>query len=137
MKVSSVQEMRRLDGRAMTELGIPDHVLMENAGQAVYYTILNRLGVRGRRFAVICGPGNNGGDGFVVARKLHSTGAQVRVLILADVGGYRGPARLNYQMVSKSGVEVLRQPALRQISESLDWCDAVGGGRATGHGAQA
>jgi hydroxyethylthiazole kinase-like uncharacterized protein yjeF len=125
MKVSSVQEMRGLDRRAMTEYGVPDHVLMENAGQAVYYAIQRRLSVRGRRFLVISGPGNNGGDGFVLARKLHSSGANVRVLVLAGAGAYAGPARLNYEMLAKSGVEALVEPGIEQIVESIGQCDAV------------
>lgn len=125
MKVSSVGEMRRLDARAIAEFGVPDYVLMENAGQAVYYAILRRLGVKGRRFVVVAGPGNNGGDGFVVARKLHSTGAHVRVLVLADPSGYAGAARLNYGMLVKSGVQVLVEPGIEQTAGSLAWCDAV------------
>ncbi|MGD2153791.1 MAG: NAD(P)H-hydrate dehydratase [Gemmatimonadales bacterium] len=125
MKVSTVEEMRRLDRRAMTEFGVPDHVLMENAGQAVYYAIQRRLSVRGRRFIVISGPGNNGGDGFVVARKLHSSGADVRVLVLADASGYAGAARLNYEMLEKSGVEILVDPGTERIVDSLARRDAV------------
>ncbi len=125
MKVSSVQEMRRLDGRAITEYGVPDYILMENAGEAAYYVILRQVGVQGRCFVVLSGPGNNGGDSFVVARKIHSVGGRVRVLIFSDVGSYTGPARLNYEMLSKSGVETLVQPSTEQIAESLAWCDTV------------
>jgi hydroxyethylthiazole kinase-like uncharacterized protein yjeF len=125
MKVSSVQEMRRLDSRAISEFAVPEHVLMENAGQAMYYAILRQLGVEGRNFVVISGPGNNGGDGFVVARKLHSTGAQVRVLVLGDAMGYAGAAKLNYEMLVRSGVEILLDPSIEQVTESSAWCDAV------------
>lgn len=125
MKVSSVREMRRLDSRAMTEFGIPDHILMENAGQAVYYEILQQLGTHGLHFVVVGGPGNNGGDSFVVARKLHSSGAQVQVLVFADVNRYVGPARMNYEMIHSSGIRILVDPDSDQIAESLAGCDAV------------
>lgn len=125
MKISSVQQMRGLDSRAMTECGVPDYILMENAGQAVYYVILDRLGVERRRFVVVSGPGNNGGDGFVVARKLHSTGGEVRVLVLADTSAYTGAAERNLEMLVKSGVEVLVDPSIEQVSESLVWCEVI------------
>ncbi|HHQ49485.1 MAG TPA: hypothetical protein ENK19_11465, partial [Acidobacteria bacterium] len=77
MRVCSVDEMRNLDRRAITEYGIPGAFLMENAGEAVYYVILDEYGgesgLDGLRFAVLCGGGHNGGDGFVVARKLRSS----------------------------------------------------------------
>lgn len=125
MKVSSVDEMRRLDARAIDEFRVPDHLLMENAGQAVYYAILHRLTVRRRRFAVLAGPGNNGGDGFVAARKLRSTGGDVCVLVLADPAGYAGAARLNYEMLVRSHAHILIDPDVGEIAGSLRWCDVV------------
>ena len=85
--------MRKLDTRAMSEYGIPDHLLMENAGGAVYYVILRELGVLGRRFTVVSGPGNNGGDGFVVGRKLQSTEAMSGSSSSAIPPHVRGPRR--------------------------------------------
>ena len=84
MKVATVEEMRQLDRRAIEKCGIPDHILMENAGEAVYYAIREEFGVRDRSFAVICGLGNNGGDGFVVARKIQSSGGEAIVFVLGD-----------------------------------------------------
>lgn len=125
MKVSSVQEMHRLDRRAITEHGIPDYTLMDDAGGAVYHAIRDRFGVRGRRFTIIAGPGNNGGDSFVVARKLNAVGATVRVFVFADVNGYRGPALTNYEVLTRSGVELAVQPEPGRLTEALAWCDAV------------
>ena len=68
MKVSTVEEMRQLDRRAMDEFCIPGHILMENAGQAAYFMILEELGVRDKCFVVVCGPGHNGGDGLAAYR---------------------------------------------------------------------
>jgi NAD(P)H-hydrate epimerase len=125
MKVSTVEEMRGLDAAAIKEYGIPDHLLMENAGEAVYYVILRDLGVSGLRFTVISGPGNNGGDGFVVGRKLHSTGAEVRVLVLSDPASYSGPARVNLELLERSGVPTLVYPKPDEVADSLAWCDAI------------
>ena len=74
MKVSSVTQMRSLDRYAIEELAIPEEILMENAGEASYFVIMNEFGITDKKFVIICGMGNNGGDGFVVARKIHSTG---------------------------------------------------------------
>lgn len=125
MKVSTVREMHRLDERAITEYGVPDYTLMEDAGGAVYYAIRDRFGVPGRRFTVVSGPGNNGGDSFVAARKLNASGAGVRVFVFADVDRYRGPARKNYEVLSKSGVEITIGPEREQVTDALTWCDAV------------
>jgi NAD(P)H-hydrate epimerase len=74
MKVSTVSEMRALDRTAIEEFGITEELLMENAGQAVYFVILTESGIAGKRFLMFCGLGNNRGDGLVVARKIHSSG---------------------------------------------------------------
>src|SRR5258705_13838964 len=90
--------MRRLDQRAITELGIPGAVLMENAGRGAaeaIVTALPALGAprRGARVVIVCGKGGNGGDGFVVARWLKRHGARPTVLLVpapADVGADAG-----------------------------------------------
>jgi len=71
MKISRVEEMRNLDNSAIENFGITQELLMENAGQAAYFVTLKELGVKHRKFVVFCGTGNNGGDGFVVARKIY------------------------------------------------------------------
>ena len=79
MKISSVAEMRELDRTAIKQYGIKEELLMENAGEATYFVILDKIGIQGKKFVVLCGGGNNGGDGFVIARKIHSNGGAVRV----------------------------------------------------------
>ncbi|MGC8556110.1 MAG: NAD(P)H-hydrate dehydratase [Conexivisphaera sp.] len=128
MKVSTVEQMRGLDSAAASKYGVDHLLLMENAGHAVYYVILREMGVRGRRFVVVAGIGNNGGDALVVARKLNSSGGHVRVFVVGDPSGYRGPALQNYQMVSRAGIpiEVLVEgSSLDGLRSSLGWCDAV------------
>ena len=85
----TVAEMARADAAAIAA-GVPGIVLMENAGRAVERAIRRRF--RACRTVVLCGPGNNGGDGFVVARRLHQAGWPVRVALLGPRGRLAGDA---------------------------------------------
>ena len=129
MRVCSVDEMRNLDRRAITEYGIPGAFLMENAGEAVYYVILDEYGgesgLDGLRFAVLCGGGHNGGDGFVVARKLRSSGAEVRVILLSDPSRYDEAPALHLEMVRAMGIPLEVRPELERIEEVLSWSHIV------------
>ena len=127
MKVSTVSEMHGLDSKAV-EHGIDHLLLMENAGHAVYFTILKEFGIKGKRFVVIAGLGNNGGDALVVARKLHSNGGEVKVFVVGDPSRYKGPARKNYEIVESLGLElttITEEARLKGLSDALAWCDAV------------
>ena len=106
MKVSNVLEMRAMDRAAMVRFSIPEEILMENAGEAVCSVIRNEIGIEGKRFLVFSGLGNNGGDGFVVARKLFSNGADVKVFIFGDRNRYRGAAALNLDIVDRLSIPV-------------------------------
>ncbi len=108
MKISTVEQMRAMDRHAIENLGIPDEILMENAGQAVYFVILRELGIKEKRFVVFSGIGNNGGDGLVVARKIHSAGGRVKVFMLGDPGKYQGAAKRNFEIVSGLAIDIVR-----------------------------
>ncbi|MBI2059013.1 MAG: NAD(P)H-hydrate dehydratase [Nitrospirae bacterium] len=111
MKVVTSEQMRRIDDMAIRKLGIPGLKLMENAGAGVISAVERRWGtVRGRKIVVICGKGNNGGDGFVVARLAKSRGARVRVRLLADAPEIRGDALVNLKRWKKAGGAVERAP---------------------------
>ncbi len=125
MKVAKVDEMRNLDRGATEEFGISQDLLMENAGQAVYSVISRQLGIKNSKFVIFCGGGNNGGDGLVVARKIHSNGGEVKVFLLDDEEKLRGAARKNFEIVSKIPIEMSRINSVDSaIPELLD-CDAV------------
>lgn len=125
MKVSTVEQMRNLDRGAIEKFKIPDTVLMEDAGEAVYFVIHNEFGIRGKRFIVFCGIGNNGGDGFVVARKLHSNGGLVTVFLLEDSKKLTGCARDNFETISTFPIQIQRLTSLEQIPPYISTCDAI------------
>jgi hydroxyethylthiazole kinase-like uncharacterized protein yjeF len=125
MRVSTVSEMRALDRTAIQQFGIVEELLMENAGHAVYFVLLNEFGIQGKRFLVFCGLGNNGGDGLVVARKIHSNGGAVKVFVLGDPSRFKGAARLNFDIVSRLPIEVRQIDLVDTVKTDLAHCDAV------------
>lgn len=125
MKISRVSEMRALDRTAIEKFGIIDELLMENAGGAVYFTLLKELGIRDKKFVVFCGVGNNGGDGFVVARKIHSNGGSVKVFILGDKNRFRGAAKVNLDIACRLPIEVRQIESTESIKTDVSHCDAI------------
>ncbi|MDD4168756.1 MAG: NAD(P)H-hydrate dehydratase [Desulfotomaculaceae bacterium] len=104
MRVVTAAEMKKLDQLTIEEYGVPGLVLMENAGRQVVEVIRQVLGnVRGKVVTVFVGKGNNGGDGFVIARHLSNMGAEVKVLALADVKEIKGDAAVNLEIWQKMG----------------------------------
>lgn len=112
MKIVSVAEMREIDRLSSECSGIPSLTLMENAGAAVADFI--RSDYPAATIAVICGKGNNGGDGFVVARKLHEDGREVRVLLLAEPSELRGDAAAMYSKLPVTAVTAKSPEALNR-----------------------
>ena len=102
MKIVSAAEMRAIDRATSERYGVPSLTLMENAGSAVAAYVLHHCG-QARSIAVLCGKGNNGGDGFVVARKLHENGKDARVILLADPADLQGDAEA---MLKKLRIDV-------------------------------
>jgi hydroxyethylthiazole kinase-like uncharacterized protein yjeF len=100
-------QMRELDRRAIAECGIPGLTLMENAGRAVVEFMENHLGdLAGTQPLVVCGKGNNGGDGFVVTRLLLAKGAKPDCVLLGNSSELSGDALTNYQRLRDSGFPV-------------------------------
>src|SRR3974390_1764575 len=98
MKLVTAAEMRQLDRRAITEVGIPSLVLMENAGSTTYQVLRREFPTPAGEVAVLAGRGNNGGDGFVVARYLAQAGLPVAVFLLGQQEQVRGDARVNLEI---------------------------------------
>lgn len=95
MKIVTAAEMREIDRVTSERFGVPSLMLMENAGAAVAEFVL-RSHSGDQKILVLCGKGNNGGDGFVVARVLHDRGKPVQVILLADPAELKGDAAVMY-----------------------------------------
>ncbi len=110
MNTLNRNQVRELDRRAVADYGLSGLVLMENAGRGVA-DVLGRLGASGP-IVICCGKGNNGGDGFVVARHLDLRRTPVKVLLFADPAELTGDAAANYAVLAKCGVpiEIFREP---------------------------
>jgi len=126
--VLTAEEMRRADRHAIDEVGLPGPVLMENAGAAVARLVDERF-PRARRVIVLCGRGNNGGDGFVVVRRL---GARAEAFLLGGREGVEGDALVHLLACERSGgrVTVVADPAewaavLNRLGEADVIVDAV------------
>ncbi|MBI3458464.1 MAG: NAD(P)H-hydrate dehydratase [Candidatus Rokubacteria bacterium] len=105
IRLATAEEMRRGDRRATERFGVPSLLLMENAGRGAADAIERVLGpARGRRVAVVCGKGNNGGDGFVVARHLAGRGAAVHVWLVARAADVRGDAASNLDALVRAAL---------------------------------
>ncbi len=120
------EQARALDRRVIEDIGVPGVVLMENAGRGTAELLL-RLGARGP-VVVCCGKGNNGGDGFVVARWLDNAGVAVRVLLFARPEELTGDAAIMHRILARSGPPVEARPgpavdeaALRNELASAEW----------------
>jgi hydroxyethylthiazole kinase-like uncharacterized protein yjeF len=111
MKIVSAAEMREIDRATSERFGVPSLSLMEKAGSAVAEFVLHEY-PSARSVGVICGKGNNGGDGFVVARKLQEAGREVLVLLLANPAELRGDAAAMFEklpvkpVLASSGVDL-------------------------------
>ena len=126
MKITTAAEMREIDRATTERFGVPSLTLMENAGSAIAQFILEHYG-QTNRIAVVCGKGNNGGDGFVVARKLHRAGRVVEVLLLASPSELRGDALAMFERLPLQPT-IADNPAefvLQVLPQSLVNCDLI------------
>jgi NAD(P)H-hydrate epimerase len=116
MRVLNTQQMREADRQTIDEVGIPSIVLMENAGRqavAAMEAAFDDLG--SSHVGVLCGRGNNGGDGFVVARTLAQRGIEATVFLLGSVADVRGDARTNLEILGRVGVTVV------EVTTAQEW----------------
>jgi NAD(P)H-hydrate epimerase len=129
MKIANAAEMREIDRATSQRFGVPSLTLMENAGSAVAEFVVARY-PSAERVGVVCGKGNNGGDGFVAARKLKAAGREVRVVLLAEPAELRGDAAEMFArlpvapVIARNGDELEREQA-RAVFESEVLLDAI------------
>jgi hydroxyethylthiazole kinase-like uncharacterized protein yjeF len=103
LKVLTAAQIREVDRLTTERYGIPSILLMENAAHAVARVITEKLGgsVKGKKILVLCGPGNNGGDGAALARILWTAGAKVTVLTNGVLADLKGDARTNFDALQR------------------------------------
>ena len=120
--LASADEMRALDRHTIETLGVPGELLMESAGRAVADAVLGLL-APGASVLVVCGRGNNGGDGLVAARHLHALGVPVRAALLGSAASLRGDAAANLRRARAAGVPIegerWRAPAAGVIVDAI------------------
>lgn len=108
MKAATAEQMREIDRRTSADIGIPTIVLMENAAREVAKVCLEELiGVDEPKVIVFAGKGNNGGDGFAVARILKDNGVDCKIVFLAEADKLIGDAKINYEIALKCGITII------------------------------
>lgn len=105
--VMTRDQVRALDAWAINTLGIPGVVLMENAGRGCAELIEEKLkGLAAPKVCIFCGTGNNGGDGYVIARQLINSGFEATVVVCGDRGKIKGDAKINLDILERMGQPV-------------------------------
>src|SRR3989442_2451866 len=121
--------MRRIDRRAARKFGVPEIVLMENAGLRVLETLQRIDGdLKSRAILVLCGRGNNGGDAFVLARHLHNQGIPFTAILFGHRRDVRGSAAINFRALERLGEaprEVTGKGEWRAARELLERSDLI------------
>ena len=115
------EQVRRIDRVAVEQFKIPGVVLMENAARAAADVACEMLAARPGPVLLLCGGGNNGGDGLAVARHLHNRRFELSILLTSDPAKYRGEALVNWQIVQAMGLAAkkLDLAELRRARSSL------------------
>jgi NAD(P)H-hydrate epimerase len=118
------EEMRRIDAFAINTMRIPGVVLMENAGRAVFEVAYKGLAGRDAYALVFCGRGNNGGDGFVVARHLINNNVETHVFLVGAISKIKGDARVNLRILQEMGVPINRvtKKSLPELRQKMKRC---------------
>jgi ADP-dependent NAD(P)H-hydrate dehydratase / NAD(P)H-hydrate epimerase len=129
MRILDTGQMREADRVTIEDIGIPSIVLMENAGRQVVAAMEASCGQLDRqRVVLLCGRGNNGGDGFVAARVLHEKRVEVLVFVIGTVADVRGDARTNLDILRRLGipaVEIPDEDAWGLHSAEISACDLI------------
>ncbi len=115
MKIVSAAEMREIDRATSERFGVPSLALMENAGTAVAHFVIDRFPAA-QSVGIVCGKGNNGGDGFVAARKLQEAGREVHVMLLANPAELRGDAAAMFTKLSLKPLVINSEADLESVA---------------------
>ena len=116
MRILNTAQMREADRYTIDDVGIPSLVLMENAGRQVVAAIETAYESQlDERIGILCGKGNNGGDGFVVARTLLQRGVDATVFVIGTVAEVRGDARINLDILGRLGATVV------EVADEQTW----------------
>ena len=126
VKASEIQEMDRL---TIQDMGIPGIVLMENAARGAAGIFLDYFEPpENAHGVVLCGPGNNGGDGYVVARYLYEKGLKTTVIVLAPLAKVKGDALTNLEIIRRMDLDILECPGIDEWTgcrPTIETCDFV------------
>ena len=128
MKLLTAAQMQHVDRITTERYGVPSLTLMENAGHGVVDFLEQRFSpLDTQKITILCGRGNNGGDGMVVARLLREKGLQPRVLLLGDPSHLSADAAVNYERLTQSGTSEIVQniEAWRRVREQFSGASLV------------
>ncbi len=129
MYLVTASEMKEIEKTTIDRYKVPSLLLMESAGMNVVTALKQEFGaLYMRTINVFCGGGNNGGDGFVIARHLKGEGANVRIFFTGEFGGLTPESKVNYESALRYGVEIIHMKAveeLRKYEGIVNNCDIV------------
>lgn len=125
MKLVTADQMRLMDESAINDLKIPGIVLMENAANGVISVISGIENYANKRYLVICGPGNNGGDGFAIARKLHTKSIEVKTILLTNPSSLTGDSKTNYEILKNISADISFCTDVVALKTEILQCDIV------------
>ncbi|HNY13385.1 MAG TPA: NAD(P)H-hydrate epimerase, partial [Candidatus Wallbacteria bacterium] len=121
MKILTAGQMQKIDQAAMRNYSIPEIVLMENAGLQTTLAIIETFPeINKKNVLIVSGPGNNGGDGFVIARHLSNLGSSVNVAITQNASKYKGVSAENLEILKKMNIPVLEITTEGSIYELMN-----------------
>lgn len=121
MKLADVKTMQMLERTATTKYGVPSILLMENAATGFVRALLKEVSEAIKKtICVVCGKGNNGGDGFAIARMLYNLGADVSCVCLFDGASLSGDAKTNYEIAKKMGIPFVDVDVCKQKDIIVD-----------------
>ncbi len=121
MYVVTASEMKEIDRQTIDKYGIPPSILMENAGSNTVNAILNEVGnIAFKKIYVFCGDGNNGGDGFVIARHLKSEGAIVCIVFCGDEKKLSSESLINFEAAKNYGINIFKVSDIKDLEKITD-----------------